>query len=443
MTMNLRTTAPWGLRLIATVVLAGWLGLPLDTLGQAPAAAPAGDWPRFRGKENSGISTEAGLLDAWPEAGPKLLWTVEGLGKGYSTVSIADGKIFTMGDLERDGSEQQFVIALDLATREELWAAPVGPPHRDGPRSTPTVDGELVCAIGTDGDLVCLESATGQLRWRKSFPEDFGGKMMTGWKYSESPLVDGEKLLCTPGGPEATVVALHKRTGDVIWKCAVPEIGGRGKDGAGYSSMIVAEIDGVRQYLQILGRGAVGIEAETGRFLWGYNRIANGVANIPTPVMRGDHVFVTTSYKTGSALLKLTRNGDGMDVEEVYFLGQKEFENHHGGVVLVGDHVYGGSGQNKGVPVCLEFETGKIAWKQEDTAGRRSAAVLYADGHLYFRYEDGVVALIEATPEAYRLKGTFRAAVRNGPGWPHPVIHDGKLYLRDKDALMCYDVRKP
>jgi len=185
----------------------------------------------------------------------------------------------------------------------------------------------------------------------------------------------------------------------------------------------------------------VGIEADSGRFLWGYNRIANGVANIPTPVVRGNLVFVTTSYKTGSALLKLTRKGNAFDVDEVYFLGPDQFENHHGGVVLVGDHIYGGDGQNKGVPVCLEFDSGEIAWKV-DAPGRRSAALLYADGHLYFRYEDGRMALVEATPEEFRLKGTFETAVRNGPSWPHPVIHDGKLYLRDKDVLMCYDVRR-
>jgi outer membrane protein assembly factor BamB len=270
---------------------------------------------------------------------------------------------------------------------------------------------------------------------------DFGGRMMTGWKYSESPLVDGQRLVSTPGGPDAALVALNKTTGEVIWKCGIPEIGGRGKDGAGYSSMVVAEVDGIRQYVQILGRGAVGVEATTGRFLWGYNRIANGTANIPTPVVRGNYVFVTTSYRTGSALLKLTRNSDAIDVEEVYFLGTNQFENHHGGVVLVDDHIYGGSGQVNGIPVCLEFATGKIAWKA-DPPGRRSAAVLYADGRLYFRYEDGLVALVEATPEEFRVKGTFHTAVKNGASWPHPVIHDGKLYLRDQGTLMCYDVSR-
>jgi len=429
--MRLPKATPGKAWILVGLVSVGWGGFCL-----------AADWPRFRGPQNNGLSTDTGLLQEWPEEGPPLLWTIDGLGRGYSSVAIVDGKILTMGDRAGDGGDkQQFVIALDLATRREKWASPVGPPHSDGPRCTPTVDGELLYVIGTEGDLVCLETATGEVRWRKSFTEDFGGKMMSVWKFSESPLIDGDKVVCTPGGPEATLVALDKKTGETIWKCAVPDIGGRGKDGAGYASMVVAEIDGVRQYIQILGRGAVGVEAETGRFLWGYNRVANGVANIPTPVVRGNFVFVTTSYRTGCALLKLTRNGDRMDAEEVYFLGPEEFENHHGGVVLVGDHLYGGSGQANGIPVCLEWETGKIVWKPE-APGRGSAAVVFADGHLYFRYEDGLVALIEATPEEFRLKGTFQTAVKKGPSWPHPVIHEGKLYLRDNDTLMCYDVRK-
>lgn len=425
----------WGL------VCMSWLSLTAVALAADSSSTQPGDWPQFHGPNRDAQCTETGLLREWPEDGPKLLWKIEGLGKGYSTVSITGGKILTMGDRTPPGQrESQFVVALDLASRRELWATRVGPPHDDGPRCSPTVDGELLYAVGTDGDLVCLETDSGKLRWQKSFGRDFGGRMMSGWKFSESPLVDGQKLVCTPGGKDATIVALDKKTGELIWKCGVPDIGSRGKNGAGYSSMIAAEIDGVRQYIQIVGRGAVGVEAETGRFLWGYNRIANRVANIPTPVVRGDYVFVTTSYKTGSALLKLTRSSDDFQVEEVYFLGPREFENHHGGVVLIGDHIYGGDGQNNGTPVCLEFMTGKISWKPR-APGRGSAAVLYADGHLYFRYQDGLIALVEATPAAFRLKGTFRTAVKLGNSWPHPVIHQGKLYLRDQDVLMCYDVR--
>jgi outer membrane protein assembly factor BamB len=333
------------------------------------------------------------------------------------------------------------VIAFDLDSRKELWATVVGPPHTDGgPRCTPTVDGSLLYAIGTDGDLVCLESDTGQVRWRRNFVDDFDGAYMAVWKFSESPLVDGNRLVCTPGGPEAMMVALDKQTGDLIWKCALPDMGDKGVDGAGYSSIVVGTICGVRQYVQLVGRGVFGVEADTGRFLWGYNPVANTVANITSPVIRGDYVFATTAYNTGSALVKISRDGDDFQAEEVYFLKSRDFQNHHGGVVLVGDYLYGGHGPNQGHPTCIEFGTGKVVWKERSPA-RGSAGVLYADGNLIFRYDRGEVVLIEATPEGMKINGRFRAPDGDGPAWAHPVIHDGKLYLRHADKLFCYDIR--
>jgi outer membrane protein assembly factor BamB len=369
-----------------------------------------------------------------------LLWKLQGLGTGYSTVSIANGAIITMGDRSgTDGAEAQFVIAFDRATRTELWATRVGPPHKDGPRSTPTIDGDLVYALGTEGDLLCLETKTGAVRWQKNLPRDFGGQMMSRWKFAESILVDGGRVICTPGARDAALVALDAKSGDVVWKCAVPDLGPQGKDGAGYASAMVTTIDGVRQYVQLLGRGAVGVEAATGRFLWGYNRIANGTANIPSPVVRGRYVFVTTNYRTGSALLRINRAGDTFEAEEIFFLRSRQFENHHGGVVLVDGYVYGGHGANKGIPVCINLATGSIAWKAKAPA-RGSACVLSADGHIIFRYDRGLVALVEATPEKFVLKGSFEPPTGSGPAWAHPVVHDRKLYLRHDDLLLCYDL---
>ena len=408
--------------------------------GQRILTSAPDQWGQFQGPGRDSICTETGLLETWPEEGPELLWKLEGLGRGYSTVSIAHGIIFTMGGRELPGlPERQLVIALDLETRERLWATPVGLPYDDGPRCTPTVDGELLYALGTDGDLVCLETDTGEVHWRKNLVDDFGGQVMTKWKYAESPLIDGMKLVCTPGAQDAMIVALDKMTGQLLWKTEMPEIGDRGKDGAGYSSIAVAQIGGRRQYVQTVGRGVIGVDAETGRFLWGYNRIANETANIPSPRVQGDCVFVSTAYRTGSALLKITRDGDACRLEEVYFLDPREFENHHGGVVLVGDYVYGGDGTNKGAPVCLELATGRVAWKAKAPAAG-SAAVLYADGYLIFRYDRGPVVLIEATPEEFRLKGRFTPITVEGPAWAHPVVHDGKLYLRHNDLLLCYDL---
>ncbi len=405
-------------------------------------AAASRNWPGFHGPGRDSICRERGLLKTWPKEGPKLLWKLEGLGRGLSSVSIANGRLFTMGDRPSgDGSELQFVMAYNLQTRKLLWATPIGPPHRDnGPRCTPTISAGLVYALGTEGDLVCFDAATGTVRWRKNLIKDFGGKMMSGWKYSESPLIDGNKIIYTPGGEKAAMVALDKLNGETIWTCTVPELGKKGADGAGYSSAVVAEIDGVRQYVQVIGRGAIGVDAKTGRFLWGYNRIANNIANIPTPVVRGSYVFVTTAYSTGAALLKIVRRGDGFEAREVYFISPRDFQNHHGGVVLVGDYVYGGHGPSRGDPACIEFGTGNVVWKERAPA-RGSAGVLYADGNLVFRYDRGDVLLIEATPEALRVKGRFEALRGKGPAWSHPVIHNGRLYLRHDDILSCYDVR--
>jgi len=411
-------------------------------LPPAPAMATESlDWPQFLGAHRDNLCRETGLRTNWVEEPPTLLWRIDGLGIAYSSVAVTGGRILTMGDREQDnGKKAQFVLAFDVETQKEFWATRVGPSHKDGPRSTPTVDGDLLYAMGTEGDLVCLETTTGAERWRKSMPDDFGGAVMSRWKFSESPLVDGPKLICTPGGPKATLVALDKKTGEVIWKCVVPALGEKGKDGAGYASPVIAEIGGVRQYVQLIGRGVVGIEAETGKFLWGYNDVANGVANITNPIVRGAYIFATTNYNTGSSFLHISRVDDTFHVKELYKLAARQFENHHGGIVCIGNYVYGGHGNSRGEPACVDITTGKVAWRGE-APERGSASILYADGHILFRYDRGLVALVEATPEAFRLKGTFQPVTGSGPAWARPVIADGRLYLRHGDLLACYDVR--
>lgn len=223
----------------------------------------------------------------------------------------------------------------------------------------------------------------------------------------------------------------------------MPAGGQAGGDGAAYSSIVISQGGGVKQYVQLVGRGVIGVAAKDGSFLWGYNRVANGTANIPTPIVKGDFVFCSTGYQTGSALLKLSSaGGDKVQAEEVYFLDPKTMQNHHGGMLLVGDHVYCGHGHNEGFPLCVQLATGKEAWRPGRGAGSGSAAVAYADGHLYFRYQNGTMALLEANPQEYRLKGKFELASKRGESWPHPVIAHGKLYARDQDALLCYDIRE-
>ena len=304
------------------------------------------------------------------------------------------------------------------------------------------MDGDLVYALGTDGDLVCLEAASGKERWRKSLVRDFGGRVMTIWKFSESPLVDGDRLVVTPGARDAALVALDKKTGKEIWRTAVPDMGPQGKDGSAYSSVVISNGAGVKQYVQLLGRGLVGVRATDGKLLWSYNRVANNVANISTPIVRANWVFASTGYQTGSVLLELQKAPDGgVQAREVYFLDGKTLQSHHGGLVLVGDYVYGGHGHKAGFPICVELATGKVVWGGDiRNAGSGSAAVVYADGNLYFRYQNGVMLLVQATPEGYRERGSFTIPDVE-LSWSHPVVVDGKLYLREQDAIYCYDVR--
>jgi len=415
----------------------------LLTTMMIPMLAMSTDWPQWRGPDRNGMSGETGLLTSWPEGGPTLLWKTTGFGQGYSSLAIEGDMLFTMGDV--DGA--QHVIAASRKDGSVLWKTKVGPAWKDrygGSRGTPTIDGDRVYAIGTEGDLVCLAADSGKAHWRKSLTEDFGGMMSAGqrvhWKYSESPLIDGDRVIVTPGSNDAALVAMNKLTGEEIWRAAIPSLGEKGADGAAYSSVVISNGGGVRQYVQLLGRGVVGIEASSGRYLWGYNRVANDIANIATPIIDGNHVFVSTGYGTGSALLELESSGDGIAAKEVYFLEGNELQNHHGGLILHAGYLYTGTGHNKGFPICVEMKTGKAAWGPERNEGGGSAAISYADGHLYFRYQDGLMVLVEATPEAYREKGSFTIPEIDQFSWSHPVISAKKLYLREQNNLFCYDI---
>ena len=407
-------------------------------------AALAEDWPGWRGSARDGKSTETGLLQSWPEGGPPLAWKASGLGGGYSSVSISGDRIYTMGDL----GDAQYVLALSRKDGRILWKTKVGPAWDDrylGPRSTPTVAGDHLYLLSTEGDLFCLEAATGKETWKRNLPADFGGRMMLAmgkynWKFSESPLVDGDRVIVTPGGPDAALVALDRRSGEEIWRAKMPDLGESGGDGAGYSSVMVGSPGGVRQYIQLLGRGVIGVEAKTGRFLWGYNRVANDVANIATPIVHGDHVFVSTGYQTGAALLRIRKNGDGLRAEEIYWLDSKTMQNHHGELILHEGHIFTGTGHNKGLPLAVEMKTGKVAWGPERNEGNASAAIMYADKRIYFRYQDGLMILVEATPEGYREHGSFEIPNVERESWPQPVIAGGRLYLREQDTLYCYDI---
>jgi outer membrane protein assembly factor BamB len=421
-----------------------FLGFLLTTaaMGAEPKAFQPSpyDWPQWRGPDRTAISRETGLLKTWPADGPPLLWKNKELGGGYSAPSIAAGRVFGMSARK----DHEVVWALEETTGKELWCTPIAARVTDvnkneGPRCTPTVDGARLYALGVNGDLVCLETATGKECWRKSLVNDFGGRMMSNWGYSESPLVDGEKLICTPGGKGATLVALDKKTGATVWKVPVPQ-----GDAASYASCIAAEIAGLRQYIQFVSGGVVAVAADDGRFLWRYDTPANNSANCSTPVYDDHQVFASSAYKTGGGgLVRLAREGDKILAQEAYFT--KRLMNHHGGMVLVDGYLYGANGGNAlqrfHALVCLELKSGKVMWENR-RLGKGSIA--YADGCLYYRNEEGPMFLVEATPKGYTERGQFEPIdlSKHARAWPHPVIANGKLYLRDQEVLHCYDVKQ-
>ncbi len=389
------------------------------------------------GPHRDGISQETGLLPEWPKEGPKLLWQVKDVGDGFSTPAVVGDRIYLLGN---KGMDDEFVEALDAKDGGRLWSkhvGKVGPNQRvnyPGARSTPTVDGDFLYALGSDGDLACMTTAKGEIRWSKSLRKDFGGNPGF-WAYAESPLVDGDALIVTPGGKDATLVALDKKTGDVVWKYAAAD-----GDEAAYASVIVVEVGGVKQYVQFLQNSLIGVDAKTGKVLWSYDQTAKGsLANIPTPVAHDGFIY-SAAGMTGGGLVKLNieKNGEVTTVP-VYF--DASLPNAIGGSVQVGDYLYGAN-QRNGLE-CIDFVTGKIKWKEMSLG---AGSVCVADGRIYFHGEDGTVALVELTPDGYHEKGRFTPPdppdhPTKAKSWAYPVVADGKLYIRDLGVLWCFDVK--
>ncbi len=401
----------------------------------------AGDWPTFRGAERTAVAPDTGLLTSWPEGGPKLLWEAKGTGRGYSSLAIAGDRIYTLGDRSSlaDGDNSEFLLCFSREDGSPIWKLKTGnpwdqgAPDWQGSRSTPTVDGDRVYVLTPHGDLVCA-STDGVEKWRKNLKADFDGNKGDNWGYGESVTIDGDRLICTPGKEKNTVVALNKLTGDLVWSAARA-----GDRGAGHSSIVIAQVGNTRVYVQTTASGALGVRADDGKLLWSYE-IDRTTAVIPTPIVRGDLVFFAAGYGRGGALLRQVAGANGdVTVEEVYPVTNK-LANKHGGIVLVGDHLYGDT-DDRGTPFCAELMTGKVVW-QSRGSGKRSANVVAADGYLYIRYSDGTLVLVKATPDGYEESGLLKIPGSDSqPSWSHSVILDGKLYLREGDNLLCYDLR--
>lgn len=404
------------------------------------ATAAADDWPQWQGPDRNAMSRERGLLQAWTPEGPRLAWKVDGLGDGYSTPSVAAGRIFGMG--HRGGEEIVWAIAENDG--RPIWTARLAPAldqslpeGKEGPGSTPTVDGDLLYVQGLAGNVVCLKVSDGSVAWQRSLQKDFGAPVPA-WSFRESPLVDGDRVIVTPGGPEATLVAFDKRTGKTLWTSLAP-----GAPGPAYSSAIAIDFDGQRQYVQFTAKGVVGVAASDGAFLWRYDAPANPYGiNITTPLHHEGRIFAASAYGTGGGLVKLSRGAAGMEANQVYFTNK--MQNHHGGMILHEGALYGANGGNSGgYLLALDFASGETLWDQR-AAGRRApkGSVAFAEGRIYYRTEEGAMLLIEPSRKEYLERGRFEQPHRTGkPAWAHPVVANGRLYLRDQGLLLAYDVR--
>lgn len=393
--------------------------------------AHAGDWPTFRGADRRDIQLEPSVLKAWPEGGPKKLWTFENAGLGYAGFAIVEGTLYTMG---ANDDFEEFLVAIDTATGKEKWRSLIGPRYTnkwgDGPRGTPTVEGDRVYALGARGHLICAGTSDGKALWKTQLVDDHGGKLQS-WGYTESVLVDGDRVICTPGGPQGTLLALDKRTGKKLWQTT------EWTDNAQYASPLAVEHKGTRQYIQRTMNTVAGVDAESGKLLWRQPFPQGKVAVIPTPIYQDGKVYLTAGYGSGCLLAEIGANNPSVIYENTNMV------NHHGGVVLVGSHLYGYS--DKGGWTCQDFADGKVVWQEKKL---RKGAIHCANGQLYLLEEtSGTLTLIDASPDGWKEHGSFllepqsQQRSKDGRIWTHPVVSHGKLYLRDQEFIVCYDVK--
>lgn len=392
-----------------------------------PAAGHAADWPQWRGPERTGVSSETGLARSWPTGGPPVVWRITSLGDGYGTVAVTGGRVYVQGTR----GEESHVFALDERDGRLLWSTYLGAKlHQDkgdGPRATPTVDGDVLYALTGTGELAALRTADGSRIWQVNILARFGGSLIR-WGISESPLVEGDVVVVTPGGPDATLAALDKKTGRTVWTS-------RGvSDRASYSSVIAADIGGTRALLAFTQEGGIGVRARDGSLLWRYDRPANGTANAATPIYADGLAFYSSSYGVGGGAVRVTPATAGVDSEEAWF--GASLQNHHGGVVLYGGYLYAFFGR---ALTCVDFATGEIVWRAR-SVGKGSLTV--ADGLLFLLGEDFEAGLAEAAPEGYRELGRFEIESHGQPSWAHPVVANRRLYLRNRQDLTVYDIAR-
>ena len=398
----------------------------------------AADWTAFRGLDGNGKSPDTGLLKKWDEAGPKLLWSIDCIGFGYSGVSISGDKIYIGGNVEREGKKLTMIFCLDK-NGKVVWEKDNGPAHADtrkyhGTRGTPSIDGDFVYDVSALGEAACFHAKTGDKIWRRNIMTDYNAPPPY-WLLGNSVLIEGNNLICLLGGQEHLAIALDKKTGQTVW-AAPPTTEPEGMV-AGYTTPYSFDFEGIRIVTVMSDSTTEGLDAKTGKRLFSIPFRNRLVTNCTMPIYHNGHLFLTTGYDFGAKLCKLTKNPDGTITPTEVWL-EPRFDNHHGGVILVGDYVYGTT--HNGSWGAINFMTGEVGYLSR-AAGKGSA--LYADGLIYGLTENNrTVLLIKPEPEKFVLLSQFELPNEaEGPSWAHPVVLDGKLYLRHAQYLYCYDVK--
>ncbi|MBW8038892.1 MAG: PQQ-like beta-propeller repeat protein [Planctomycetes bacterium] len=395
-------------------------------------SATAEDWPQFHGPRRDNRSAETGLLKQWPTGGPELVWKAGGIGQGFATVAIIDGMIYTTGNIDKD----TVITAMDMSGRE-IWKRKNGPAYtrsHPGSRSTPTIaDGKLYNMNG-DGDLICMHARTGATIWTVNMLDKFQGRMIQ-WGISESPLIDGDNVICCPGGQEVSMAALDRDTGETRWTCR-----GAG-DKPGYTSAMIVDYQGLRQIVTLMYDSAIGVAAETGKLLWQYPHKVRFGVNCDMPIYHDGHVFLFGTWGRGATKLKLNVEGDDCSVEEVWRTA--ELDNEHGGVMIVDGYLYGqADGDHKRRHMaCLELKTGKTMWTARELSGERSASLTFAEGMLYLVSDRGEIGLVRPNPNKFEIVSQFELPKKDqGVFYAHPVVYGKRLYIRHGEFLYAYDI---
>ena len=406
-------------------------------LGICTMFANAQDWSQWRGPNREGVAKATGLNLDWSQKKPPLLWTFRQAGAGYSAPTIVGTTLYCQGAAEGN----DFAFATDTGTGKLKWKQNLGKQsvieRGDGPRGSVTIDGDKLYLIRGNGQIHCLSAADGKMLWQKDFKDDFGGKIMSQWGYSESPLIDGNLVVCTPGGSQGTMVALDKNTGAVVWVCK------EWTDDAGYSSAIIAEVGGIRQYIQQSAKGVAGVAAKDGKLLWKTDNAAYRTAVIPTPIFNDNMVYVTNGYNGGCMGIRLTKEGNNVKAETVY--ANRNMDNQHGGVVLINGYLYGFSESRYWV--CQNLKTGEVAWRERPDGVGKGAVLGVNDRLLLFDMQTGILAVVAASPDGWKEFGKLpipertKVTTQDNQLWTHPVVAHGKLYVRDQDLLFCFDLK--